>query len=220
MFNLLDYESCLEQLKTEAKTDRMALSYAFRPLTKNGYVSKREDGCVSILTKGRELFPGLEPLVSAGGGEAERKRVMAVSRMAMWMEEHGFPPLGELPNGPGIFFIPSACWRKIAPGILSTTRFVGMLVGCWWDAGKSWQSMTLGTDIWNGRYGRRGHYFIRSMEAMRQGPQGCSWSAKRTSGMRWRRTSSGRPCGAGSSFCLSGAQNGIGLPDGLDPPLS
>ena len=130
MFNLLDYESCLEQLKTEAKTDRMALSYAFRPLTKNGYVSKREDGCVSILTKGRELFPGLEPLVSAGGGEAERKRVMAVSRMAMWMEEHGFPPLGELPNGPGIFFIPSACWRKIAPGILSTTRFVGMLVGC------------------------------------------------------------------------------------------
>lgn len=130
VFNLLDYESCLEQLKTEAKTDRTALSYAFRPLTKNGYVSKRKDGCVSILAKGRELFPGLEPLVSAGGGEAERKRVMAVSRLAMWMEEHGFPLLGELPNGPGIFFIPSACWRKITPGILSMTRFVGMLVGC------------------------------------------------------------------------------------------
>lgn len=129
-FNLLDYESCLEQLKTEAKTDRTELSYAFRPLTKNGYISKRKDGCVSILAKGRELFPGLEPLISAGGGEAERKRVMVVSRMAMWMEGQGFPPLGELPDGPGMFFIPSACWRKIAPGILSTTRFVGMLVGC------------------------------------------------------------------------------------------
>ena len=130
LFNLLDYESCLELLKTEAKTDRTELSYAFRPLTKNGYVSKRKDGCVSILAKGRALFPELEPLISAGGGEAERKRVMAVSRMAMWMEKQGFPAMGELPDGPGIFFIPSACWRKIAPGILSTTRFVGMLVGC------------------------------------------------------------------------------------------
>ena len=128
LFNLLDYESCLELLKTEAKTDRTELSYAFRPLTKNGYVSKRKDGCVSILAKGRALFPELEPLISAGGGEAERKRVMAVSRMAMWMEKQGFPAMGELPDGPGIFFIPSACWRKIAPGILSTTRFVGMLV--------------------------------------------------------------------------------------------
>ena len=36
LFNLLDYESCLELLKTEAKTDRTELSYAFRPLTKNG----------------------------------------------------------------------------------------------------------------------------------------------------------------------------------------
>ena len=130
LFNLLDYESCLEVLKTEAKTDRTALSYAFRPLTKNGYISKRKDSSVSILAKGRELFPELEPLISVGGGEAERKRVMAVSRMAMWMDKQGFPSLGELPEGPGIFFIPSACWRKIAPGILSTTRFVGMLVGC------------------------------------------------------------------------------------------
>ena len=117
-------------LKTEAKTDRMALSYAFRPLTKNGYISKRKDGSVSILAKGRKLFPELEPLISVGGGEAERKRVMAVSRMAMWMDKQGFPPLGEIPDRPGIYFIPSACWRTIAPGILSTTRFVGMLVGC------------------------------------------------------------------------------------------
>lgn len=106
------------------------MSYAFRPLTKNGYISKRKDGCVSILAKGREKVPELEPLISVGGGEAERKRVMAVFRMAMWMEKQGFPALGELPDDSGIYFIPSACWRNIAPGILSTTRFVGMLVGC------------------------------------------------------------------------------------------
>lgn len=72
-------------LKTETLTDRTELSYAFRPLTKNRYVSKRKNGSVSILAKGRELFPELEPLISVGGGETERKRVMAVSRMAALM---------------------------------------------------------------------------------------------------------------------------------------
>ena len=55
---------------------------------------------------------------------------MQVSRMAMLMEAQGFPSLDGLPDGAGIYFIPSACWRKIAPSILSTTRFVGMLVDC------------------------------------------------------------------------------------------
>lgn len=129
-FNLLNYEDCLELLKTQEKADHNVLSYAFRPLTKNKYISKAKGGCVSILEKGRALFPGLEPLISAGGGEKDHKRIMRVSRMAMLMEAQGFPALGELPDGAGVYFIPSACWRKIAPGILSTTRFVGMLVGC------------------------------------------------------------------------------------------
>lgn len=130
LFNLLDYESCLVRLDTGTgtATDRTSLSYAFRPLTKNDYVVKRSDGSVSILAKGRNLFPELEPLISTGGKGTER-RVMEVSRMAMWMWKQGFPPTGELPEEPGIWFIPSACWRKIAPGILSTTRFTGMLVG-------------------------------------------------------------------------------------------
>ena len=127
-FNLLSYEDCLELLKTSDQTDRRSLSYVFRPLTKNGYVSKNKDGCVSILAKGRALFPEITPLISAGGGEQERKRVMQVSRMAMWMAECGFFA-GQEPSSMSIVFIPSARWRGIAPGILSTSRFVGMLVG-------------------------------------------------------------------------------------------
>lgn len=115
-------------LKMPNKTGRKELSYAFRPLTKNGCISKGRDGCVSILAKGRALYSEVAPLISTGGGERERRRVMQVSRMAMWMVEHGFP--AEEAPGKQIVFIPSARWRNIAPGILSTSRFVGMLVGC------------------------------------------------------------------------------------------
>ena len=55
-FNLLDYADCLKMLDVDETGDRTALSYAFRPLTKNKYLSKRKDGSVSILAKGR-AFP-------------------------------------------------------------------------------------------------------------------------------------------------------------------
>lgn len=54
--------------------------------------------------------------------------MMQVSRMAMWMAEHGF--YTEEAPGEKVVFVPSARWRNFAPGILSTSRFVGMLVGC------------------------------------------------------------------------------------------
>ena len=73
-FQMLSYPDCLELLNTVGTKDRTALSYAFRPLTKNKYVSKQRDGCVSILAKGRALFPGVTPLISTGGGAAERRR--------------------------------------------------------------------------------------------------------------------------------------------------
>ena len=56
-FNLLDYASCLHLLDTEGTGDHVALSYAFRPLTKNKYLTKRKEGSVAILAKGRALFP-------------------------------------------------------------------------------------------------------------------------------------------------------------------
>ena len=127
-FNLLDYPSCLDMLNNDGGSDRTALSYAFRPLTKNRYVSKDKRGCVSILTKGRALFPELEPLLSAGGGEQTRQRIMEVSRMAALMERSGILVSAARQEWNVPYFIPSACWRKIAPGILSTTRFNGMLM--------------------------------------------------------------------------------------------
>ncbi len=127
-FQMLAYPDCLEMLDTDHTGDRTALSYAFRPLTKNKYVSRQKDGSVSILAKGRALFPDITPLISAGGGAAERRRVMAVSRMAALMERSGIPCFGERRDRDEPYFIPSACWRNIAHGILSTTRFTGMLM--------------------------------------------------------------------------------------------
>lgn len=127
-FNLLDYSGCLELLDVDGTGDRTALSYMFRPLTKNKYLSKRKDGSVSILAKGRALFPEVGPLISAGGGAGEIRRVVEVSRMAALMERNGIPCFGERLDRDEPYFIPSACWRNIAPGILSTTRFTGMLM--------------------------------------------------------------------------------------------
>jgi len=124
---MTDYLDCLEILGGTEGGDRVKLSYTFRPLTKNGYLAKRKDGSVTVLAKGRALFPEKKPLISAGGGAAERQRLMAVSRVAALMERNGVPAVVEGPEAPQPQFIPSACWRRIAPGILSTTRFVGIL---------------------------------------------------------------------------------------------
>lgn len=99
-FNLLDYTGCLEMLDVDETGDRTALSYAFRPLTKNKYLSKRKDGSVSILAKGRALFPDVKPLISAGGGTSEIKRVIEVSRIAALMERNGIPCLRDAAGVP------------------------------------------------------------------------------------------------------------------------
>lgn len=127
-YNLMNYRDCLDMLDTENTGNLTALSYAFRPLTKNGYIAKRKDNSVAILAKGRALFPEITPLLTVGGGTSDRNRVMIVSRMAALLERNGVPSFRELQEADGPYFIPSACWRNIAPGILSTTRFTGMLV--------------------------------------------------------------------------------------------
>lgn len=127
-FNFLDYPSCLHMLDETGSGDQVTLSYTFRPLTKNKYLTKHKDGSVAILAKGRTLFPDIKPLISVGGGAQSMRRVMEVSRMAALMEEHGIPAAAEVPKSSEPVFIPSACWRSIAPGILSTTRFTGMVL--------------------------------------------------------------------------------------------
>ena len=126
--NVLSYEDCLKFLDTENTGDMIAMSYAFRPLTRNGYVAKSKDGVITVLKKGRELFPEEGPLITVSSRGKERSRVLLVSRVCMWMERNGVPVSGELLDSEEPYFIPSACWRKIGKGILSTTRFAGMLV--------------------------------------------------------------------------------------------
>lgn len=127
-YKALDYGSCLHTLDPYELFTPVERSYIFRPLTKQGYLKKHDDGSVTILAKGRALFPDIEPLVSTGGGKQNVERVMQVSRMAMLLAENDVPSFGELRDSNWFYFIPSACWRNIAPGVLSTTRFLGMLM--------------------------------------------------------------------------------------------
>ena len=127
-FHILDYDSCLQVLDTENTGDKVALSYIFRPLTKHKYIIKDKDGVVSILKKGKDLFPEEKPLISMGGGKQYRQRILQVSRVAAMLEKVGVEISGEWYDMDEPQFIPSACWREIAPGILSTTRFAGMLL--------------------------------------------------------------------------------------------
>lgn len=55
------------------------MSYAFRPLTKNKYISKNKEGIVTVLKKGKALFHNTQPLISSGG---EKDRVIQVPKMA------------------------------------------------------------------------------------------------------------------------------------------
>jgi hypothetical protein len=115
-------------LDTENTKDLVKLSYAFRPLTKNNYAVKYGDGNVRILSKGKRLFPALLPFVTVNGSATGMKRAAYVSRVAMYLAECGVESYDRVPdNDDEWFFIPSACWRRLRPGILSTTRFAGML---------------------------------------------------------------------------------------------
>ncbi len=97
-------------------------------MTKHKYLGKNDEGIVTVLKKGRELFPELKPLVAIAGLKKSRERVMQVCRIDAMMEKIGVTISAEVPEDDTPCFIPSACWKKIAPGILSTTRFIGMLL--------------------------------------------------------------------------------------------
>jgi len=126
-YETLDYLSCLWFLDSDKTNDRKVLSYLFRPLTKNKYTAKRKDGNVAILAKGRELFSDIKPLVTICGNAAGRTRANAVSRVAMFMQTARVESFASPDDTGETCFVPSACWRKIRDGILSTTRFTGIL---------------------------------------------------------------------------------------------
>lgn len=105
---------------------------------------------VCILAKGRALFPELTPLISTGGKDSDRRRVMKICRMAALMEHNGIPAVANRKNSETPYFIPSACWRRIASGILSTPASLG----CWWQVHSGWRYMTSETE--NGMAGTVG----------------------------------------------------------------
>ena len=207
----LEYDSCLEILDLYLQTgNRTALSYAFRPLTKNGYLSKGKDGLVTICAKGRALFPDISPLVTVGG--TTRERVAQVSRVALLLAKNDITSVNECRDDLDRYFIPSACWRKIAPGILSTTRFAGMLlmdnkryavydIG---DGHMEWQVRAESSLF----YTKYGNYDTRAT-GMTTMP-----------GLRWLKTSSGRPCGTGNSFSRNAIRNETSRRAGLGRPSS
>ena len=88
-FNTLDYLSCLGVLDTKNTGNRVALSYTFRPLTKNDYIAKNKNGIVSVLKKGRDIFPSERRLISEGSNTTAKQRVLQVSRVAALMEKNG-----------------------------------------------------------------------------------------------------------------------------------
>ncbi|MDR0839244.1 MAG: hypothetical protein LBN99_06335, partial [Oscillospiraceae bacterium] len=112
-FEVLDYASCLYMLDTEKTGDTVALSYVFRPLTKNKYAVKYNDGNVRILAKGKRLFPDVTPLVTVNGSATGMKRAAYVSRVAMYLAEQGVESFAQITDSDDWIFIPSACWRQI-----------------------------------------------------------------------------------------------------------
>lgn len=110
-FTLLEYTDCLDMLNTEGTLERTALSYIFRPLTKNKYISKRKDGCVSILAKGRTLFPEVTPLISAGGGTSERCYLCAERKQGSRQPEAS----SVRPCGAAASFFRKAAWSATGP---------------------------------------------------------------------------------------------------------
>ena len=91
-------------------------------------MAKNKNGVVTVLKKGRELFPDEAPIISVATRGKSRLRVLQVSKVAMWMERIGIPISAELLDTEEPYFVPSACWRNIAKGILSATRFAGVLL--------------------------------------------------------------------------------------------
>lgn len=127
-FGQMDYSDCLALLDEGQEQSNRSLSYQFRPLTRHNYLSKHKNGVVTVLQKGRTLFPDETALVSIGGTSVQQQRANTVSKVAALLERNSVPAYTQLVDTQDPYFIPSACWRKIAPTVLSTTRFVGMLI--------------------------------------------------------------------------------------------
>ena len=127
-FAVADQETCLLVLDSTKTQNKDKLLYSLRPLVKNGYTSRRADDLYGLLRKGAELVLHIKPILTAGGDVSGRKRVAEVSHMAALLGWNGIPTYASIPPGGQNGFIPSAIWRTLRHGLISTTRFLGVLI--------------------------------------------------------------------------------------------
>jgi hypothetical protein len=126
-FSVANQATCLLVLDTDNTRDKEKLLYSLRPLVKNGYISQRKDRLYGLLHKGMELVSHIKPILTIGGTFDSRRRISEVSHMAALLGRYGIPTHTEIPPEGRNCFIPSAKWRKLREGLLSTTRFLGIL---------------------------------------------------------------------------------------------
>ena len=92
----------------------------------DGLLRFRQGGLEGIGIAGVRV---LGDIVLIGAFRNELQKLLTANQIAQMLQHQMLDPV--LPDGPlgtvEPVFIPSACWRKIARGILSTTRFAGVL---------------------------------------------------------------------------------------------
>lgn len=98
--------------------------YKLRPLIRNKYISHHHD-LYRLLKKGLEQTAHIQPLVTISGNAKVIERALHTSYIAALFAEMGIGSSGILLDHT---FIPSNKWREIRGGIISTTRFHGMLI--------------------------------------------------------------------------------------------
>jgi len=126
-FSVANQAACLRVLDTGKTQQEEKLLYSLRPLVKNKYISRRKDGLYSLLGAGQEWTEHIQPLLKSGGDCHGRKRVNQVSHMAALLGWYGIPTAAVYPSEGQNCFIPSAIWRTVRSGLISTTRFLGIL---------------------------------------------------------------------------------------------
>ena len=103
-------------------------SYIVRPLVRYGYISKWKDGIYTICAKGRYETEVDYPFISVNGNKNSREKAIKTSYICALFFYNDIFPSSEISEVNKKYFIPSCYWRKIRTSILSTTRFVGMLI--------------------------------------------------------------------------------------------
>ena len=123
-----DQRTCLSILDIDDTKDWDKISYRLRPLVKHKYITRRDDGLYSLLNKGKQqTYTFIEPLITCGGDRGGRKRASKIAGIAALFEKNGIYSGDRIPPEGCNIFIPSPAWRKIREGLVSTTRFLGML---------------------------------------------------------------------------------------------